>query len=163
MIRLLGLLSAFALALYSCGAVKPRSCSSEEPEFKVVLKLGARPLPPDTVVHVAYGGSGKEEFRLSDPSARLRVTFCCPADENGVPFADCALPGNSAAGAAGAASGSEDSPGVPALFCKLWTAGFTELEITGTGFMSVDYKLRPKEDTCIVERLLVLDAPDAGT
>jgi hypothetical protein len=166
-IRLLVLLSLFAVLLYSCGPQKPWTCSGEEPAFKVLLKLSAGPLPADTVVNVMYAGSGMEEYRLSEPHARLKVTFCSYADENGVPF-DASAPSSSAmgaggsAGAAGATSGLDDSLGVPALYCELWTAGYTELDVSGTGFMNVHYDLRPNEQ-CTVERTLVLDAPDAGS
>ena len=161
--RLLVFLPLLALHLSSCGPDKPRACSGEEPAFKVILRLTSRPLPADTVVHVGYAGTAKEDFRLSDPSARLKVTFCSVTDENGEPLDASAPLADGSAGSAGATSGSSDSEGVPALFCKLYTAGFTELTVTGTGFMAEPYQLRTDPDQCVVKKDLVLDAPDAGT
>jgi hypothetical protein len=158
-----------AFFLWSCGPDKLRTCSGEDPAFTVVLKLAARPLPADTVVHVTYAGSAKEDFRLSDPDARHKVTFCRPADKNGAPL-DASAPettlldgGGGAAGAAGATgSGAEslDPNVVAALYCELWTAGFTELSISGSGFTTVDYDLTPKDDECTIEKECVLDSPD---
>src|SRR3954453_2968481 len=78
------ILSLLALLLWSCGPDNHRTCSGQDPAFKVVLKLTSRPLPADTVVRVTYAGSSKEEFRLSDPDARLDVTFCKLRDEHGL-------------------------------------------------------------------------------
>lgn len=165
-----------ALLICNCGPDK-RTCSGEEPAFRVVLKLANRPLPADTVVHVTYAGSGKEDFRLSHPDARLEVTFCRTVDENGMSFdASGAAPAagggsaealgaagaGGAAGALEAASDEDDSRAVTALACDLWTAGFTGLKVSGTGFATVEYELTPKQDRCTVEKAFVLDSPDAG-
>ena len=178
-------MSAFALLLWSCGPDKPRTCQGDDPKFKVLIRLGARPLPSDTVVHVTYAGSAKEAFRLSDPKAQLDVTFCQAVNLDGTPFdssrpAETGLDGAvGAAGAAGAegtagaagttgAAGAAGAPAapndhsVPALYCQLFTAGFTELEISGSGFMTVDYELTPNKEHCVLEKEFVLDAPDAG-
>jgi len=171
-LRLLALLSVFAFLLWSCGPDK-RTCLGGEPSFKVVLKLMNRPLPADTVVHVTYAGSAEEEFRLADPKARHEVTFCQLADENGTPVSGSAATAtglDGAAGAAGAAGtagaagvlGTDASNAVISLYCELRTAGFTELEISGSGFTTQNYELRPRDDRCAVQREFTLDAPDAG-
>jgi len=138
-----------------------------EPSFKVVLKLTNRPLPADTVVHVTYAGSAEEEFRLSDPKARHEVTFCQLVDEMGNPLdgsASTATGLDGIAGAAGAAgaAGSDNSSAVMSLYCELRTAGFTELEVSGSGFTTQDYELRPRDDRCALQREFTLDA-DAGS
>ena len=162
MFRFIVSLSFVALLLGSCGP-DSRSCSG--PNFRVVLKLTAGPLPADTVVRVTYAGSAVEYFRLSDTSApHNKVAFCQVADEKGTPLAP---PGREAAGAAGAAGAVADSgepePAVAAIYCELWTGGFTELKVTGTGFDTVSYDLAPKRDLCTVdEPPFVLDSPDAG-
>lgn len=176
MFRLLAFLSLCGLLVWGCGPDKLRDCSGAAPKFTVVLKLGARPLPADTVVHVSYAGSGKEDFRLSEPNAQLEVTFCQIANEDGSPLdaSASASTGLGAAGAGGAAetggasgaagaAGAQNQPNtVPALICKLFTAGFTSLEVSGSGFMTVHYDLTPDKELCTTEKVLVLDAPDAG-
>ena len=170
MFRVFALLSVVALLLYGCGQDPQPSCSGRDPDFTVVLKLMGRPLPPDTVVHVAYAGSGVENFRLSEPNAPTEVTFCQVADEDGVPVASSAPQAGGADGAAGAAGAASvaDSDNRPqsaaALYCRLYTAGFTQLKITGTGFETANYDLAPKEGRCTVhEPPFVLDSPDAGS
>jgi hypothetical protein len=162
--RVLISLAVLALLLWSCGPDSPSTCSEGDPDFKVVLKLAARPLPPDTVVHVTYAGAGTEDFRLSDRNARQEVAFCLVADELGVPLAKGApQPMNDAeaAGAAGAAGPSGDAPEqVLALYCEFYTAGFTRLKVSGSGFTTVDYQLAKK--SCTVNKEFVLDLPDAG-
>ena len=158
MIRLLTSLALFALLLWSCGPDKP-TCTGQDPDFKVVLKLSARPLPPDTVVHVIYAGSGSEDFRLSEPGARHEVAFCQVADEDGVPL-EASAP--VIMGAAGAGGEPETPPPVAeSIYCGLWTAGFTQIKVSGTGFATMAYDLS-KAGRCTVERRIVLDSADAG-
>jgi len=164
-LRVLPTLALGLLLLWSCGPDNQRTCSGEDPAFKVVLKLSARPLPADLVVRVAYAGAGKEVFRLADPNARHEVTFCHLADETGTPLDASTTEGIEAGGAAGAGGAAPDTgnPGqVAALYCELWTAGFTELNVSGTGFVTMDYDLTPKRNQCTVQKELVLDSPDAG-
>jgi len=129
----------------------------------VVLKLSNRPLPANTVVHVTYAGSAEEDFRLSEPNARHEVTFCQFADENGTRLADSASTATGLDGAAGAAGAQSDaSTAVASLYCELRTSGFTELEVSGSGFITQDYELRPRDDRCTLEREFILDLADAG-
>ena len=141
----------------------------------MLLELADRPLPPDTVVRVTYAGSALEIFRLSDPTAPHKVAFCRVADKSGAPLdASTAQPTGAAgapgaAGAAGAAGASvepdadEPTMEVPAIYCDLWTAGFTELNVSGTGFDTVKYELAPKAGVCNVDAPpFILDSPDAG-
>ncbi len=160
MFRFLASLSLIALLLWSCGP-DSRTCSG--PNFRVTLKLTAGPLPADTVVHVTYAGSGMENFRLSDQRAPHKVAFCQVLDEDGAPLDAPASEVTGTAGAAGAGADSGDgAQGVAAIYCELWTAGFTELKVSGTGFATVKYDLAPKEGLCTVdEPSLVLDSPDA--
>jgi hypothetical protein len=164
-----------ALLLWSCGPDNDRTCSGQDPNFKVRIELMARPLPADTVVRITYAGSAMEEFRLTDQKAQPEVAFCDKLDQNGAPLAasgsepagTAGAPGAGAAagagGAAGAAGAAADAPQVVgSISCRLWTAGFTELQISGSGFETVKFKLSPKEGLCTVERDLVVDAPDAG-
>lgn len=139
--------------------------------FKVVLKLMARPLPQDIVVTVEYGGSGKEEFRLANPRAKHEVMFCRVADETGAPIDGSAPEATGAAGAAsaaddiaaGGAGGAATDPDQPApvaaLYCELYTAGYTDLQVTGSGFAPAARPLSPKNSLCTVEEEFVLDAP----
>lgn len=180
MFRTLASLALLALLLYSCGP-DSRRCSGQDPEFVIVLKLTNRPLPPDTVVHVTYAGSGAEDFRLSDPKALTEVTFCRIADKSGEPLKPSAtesMGGTSADGAAGAAgasdtasaSGASGAPGtenpaegVEALYCTFYTGGFAQITVSGTGFETAKFDLAPKDGECTVyEPTFVLDSPDAG-
>ena len=173
-LRVLVLLSLCALLLWSCGPEAHLNCSGADPVFKVVLKLMARPLPQDIVVTVEYGGSGKEEFRLSDPRAKHEVMFCRVADDTGAPIDGSVPEATGAAGATGAtddigaggaggAGGAATDPDLPApvaaLYCELYTAGYTDLLVTGSGFAPAAYPLSPKNSLCTVEAEFVLDAP----
>ncbi len=160
MFRFFASLALVALLLWSCGP-DSRTCSG--PNFRVVLKLVAGPLPADTVVRVTYAGSAVENFRLSDRSAPHKVAFCQLMDENGARLDAPTPEPNGTAGAAGAADADDRTEVVSAIYCELWTAGFTELKVSGTGFDTVEYDLAPKDGQCTVdEPTLVLDSPDAG-
>ncbi|HKO52790.1 MAG TPA: hypothetical protein VJV79_34015 [Polyangiaceae bacterium] len=161
MFRLGVSLSFVALLLWSCGP-DSRTCSG--PSFRVLIKLTAKPLPPDTVVRVTYAGSAVENFRLSEPSAPHKAAFCRLRDENGAPLEASAATDAGAAGAAGAtADPGEPAQVVASIFCELWTAGFAELKVSGSGFDTVIHDLAPKQGQCTVdEPPLVLDSPDAG-
>ena len=161
------LLSLVALLLWSCGP-DSRTCSG--PNFKVVLKLESRPLPADTVVRITYAGSAMENFGLSERNVRHKVAFCQIGDETGARIDASAPEPMGTAGAAGAggeggaAAGSSDvGTVVTAIYCDLWTGGFTQLNVSGTGFDSQQYDLAPKGGVCTVEEpAFVLDSPDAG-
>ncbi|MEI9937121.1 MAG: hypothetical protein WDO69_07835 [Pseudomonadota bacterium] len=162
MFRFLASMSLIALLLWSCGPDSPRACSGEDPDFTVVLKLSARPLPADTVVQVTYAGSAEEDYRLSDRNARHEVVFCQVADENGTPVDASAPDAVGGAGAAGAAGAGNAPDVVESLFCAFYTAGFTHIKVSGSGFETVEYDLAPKGDVCTVNEPLTLDSPDAG-
>jgi len=157
--------SLLALLAWSCGPDDPsdRTCSAKDPTFIAVFQLGGRSLPADLVVRVTYAGSAKEEFRLSDPSAPHEVAFCDVADENGAPLDASAPTPQGAAGAGGAASDPDAPAGaVRGLYCRLWTSGFTELEVSGTGFETQTFELSRDARRCTVEKKIDLDLPDAG-
>lgn len=113
MFRYLALCALIALACAGCGPDQ-RQCSGTHPNFVVTVKLGARPLPADTVVRVTYGGSGVEEFRLSEENPRHEVLFCtrklavaqlgdAAAEPSGAAGANGAVESDGAAGTDGAA------------------------------------------------------------
>ena len=162
MLRLSASLSLLALLVWSCGPDDRigRTCAAKDPDFIAVVQLGGRPLPPDLVVRVTYAGSAKEEFRLSDQKATHEVAFCETADVNGVPLEASTPPG----GAAGAGGAESESPAedVRGLYCRLWTSGFTQLEVSGTGFDTQTFDLTPDTRRCTVEAKIDLDPPDAG-
>jgi hypothetical protein len=147
------------LLVPSCGPGQDhRRCSGPHPDFVVLIKLSDRPLPPDTVVKVLYGGSGTETYDLASPNRDPEVLFCAPAG------ADCsALPdGASAVGAAGAAGSAGEDASVEALRCELWTGGFATVTVQGTGLTDPSYDLTPDDKVCTVSRCLKLDSPDGG-
>ncbi len=173
MFRFLLALSLVALVLWSCGP-DSRTCSG--PNFRIVLKLESAPLPADIVVRITYAGSAVEIYRLSDRNVAHKVAFCQVADENGAridastPEATGSAGAAGAAGSAGVAGADDAAPDsvdpaqvVSAIYCDLWTGGFTQLEVSGTGFDTVKYELAPKAGLCTVdEPPFVLDSPDAG-
>ena len=161
MFRLFVSLCLLALLVWSCDPSDTATCSGSHPDFRIVLKLASAPLPADTTVHVTYAGSAEETFRLAEPNARHDVTFCQIADENGAPL-DASAPASGAAGAAGADS-LEPANFVATLYCELWTSGYAQIKVSGSGFDTVKYELAPKEGLCTVdEPPFVLDSPDAG-
>jgi hypothetical protein len=165
--RVFMLLSGFALLLWSCGPDKPQSCPGNDPKFEVLLRLSERPLPEDTVVQVTYAGSAKESYRLSQPKAKLEVTFCKPVNADGTPLGPPPLisPPEGAAGAGGAAAGvvAEEVPGsVPALYCELFTSNYTELEVSSAAFTTAHFELTQSKEECTLKKELLLDNPDAG-
>ena len=142
------------LLLLSCGPDR-RPCSGTHPNFVVVLKLAARSLPADTTVHVTYGGSGTEDYDLAGTNPRHEVLFCSAKNAAGVTVDASLAP-------ADASSGDGDPALVAELSCELWTGGFTTLEVRGTGFATMIYKLTPEASKCTVSREIVIDSPDAG-
>ncbi|MET0793470.1 MAG: hypothetical protein ABW061_18255 [Polyangiaceae bacterium] len=152
MLRKAALVTLGGLLIASCGPDKPR-CTGPHPDFIVVVKLSNRPLPPDTVVHVTYGGSGMEEYDLAAPGNH-EVVFCLVADASGVPL-DASAPTEGAAGDGG-------SEPVQALSCQLWTGGYSKVEVRGTGIEPTTQELAPREGECTVKDTILLEPPDAG-
>lgn len=147
-------LGTFACLLATaCGPDKPR-CTGAHPDFKVVVKFANRPLPPDTVVVVTYGGSGMEEYKLAAPG-KQEVVFCLIADADGQVI-DASAPTEGAAGEG-------NSEPVAALACQLWTGGYSKLEVRSASVAPTIYPLSPREHVCTVEEVIWLDPPDAGT
>ena len=130
-------------------------CTGAHADFCVVLKLRDRQLPPDTVVHGTYGGSGMEDYSPEEQGTTHEVVFCRPRALDGGVESDAG-----ATGAAGASA--EDEGGVDELSCELWTGGFATLQVHATGLTTMTYNLTPREHLCTVTRTLVLDSPDAG-
>ena len=137
-----------------CGPDHP-DCTGPHPDFSVVLSLSSRPLAADTVVHVTYGGSGMEDYALSNPKADHEVVFCKPSTLDGGTLPDAAT------GAAAGASGVDDGT-VDALSCELWTGGFATLQVHTGSLESMTYDLSPRDHVCTVTESIVLDSPDGG-
>jgi len=135
-----------------CGPDKPR-CSGPHADFSVVVKFANKPLPPDTIVHVTYGGSGMEEYNLAAPGNQ-EVVFCRVADADGIPL-DASAPSQGAAGEGNAEP-------VQSLACDLWTGGYSKVEVLSAGVAPMVHNLSPREHECTVKELILLDAADAG-
>ncbi|MES1173765.1 MAG: hypothetical protein ABUL62_05500 [Myxococcales bacterium] len=146
-------LGMLGVLLFSgCGPDKPR-CSGPHPDFNVIIKFSNRPLPADTIVHVTYGGSGMEEYNLASPGNQ-EVVFCQVADADGHPLeASAPLEG---------AAGEGNSEPVQALFCALWTGGYSKVEVRSASVAPLVYPLSPRERVCTVDESILLDLPDAG-
>jgi hypothetical protein len=142
------------LSTLGCGPDR-RECTGPHPDFVVTLRLGDRSLPPDTVVHVTYGGSGTESYALDEHGATHEVVFCKPANLDGGLLAL-----DAATTAEAGASGADDS--VDELRCELWTGGFATLQVTASGLSGTTYNLAPREHECTVTQAIVLDSPDGG-
>ena len=143
------------LTLLGCGPDRPK-CTGSNPDFKITIKLSDRELPEDTVVHVTYGGTGKEDYVLAAPGVP-EVVFCTPADGNGRPIDSSPM-----VEAAGASDTSNEAVPVRELACTLWTGGYAKLRVSGTGLdADTSYPLTPT-DACVVTRTIVLDSPDGG-
>lgn len=140
------LLTLPLVAAIGCGPDKFQ-CTGPRESFKVLLRLADRELPEDTVVVVMYGGSSTERYRLTVGDVGHEVVFCTPADAQGN---ELTLPD------AGAVSSAE------ALSCKLWTGGYTKLQVLGTGIAPTEYDLLPHEDRCTVLQTIELATGDAG-
>jgi len=141
---------ALAIAVSGCGPDK-KQCTGPHPDFVVLLELMNRPLPPDIVVHVTYGGSGMEDFSLAR-ATNHEVVFCRVASADGGVVAD-----------AGSDAGAAEAPAeVEAISCELWTGGYAKIEVSAATVPSVQYDLAPREQQCTVSQTLVLDRPDAG-
>ena len=141
-----------------CGPDR-RECTGKLPSFVVELKLRDRPLSPDTLVHVTYGGSGKEDYRLAEQGVTHEVVFCHPGvAAQGTSSPQCKYDLDAGLGAAGAPG--DDS--VQSVCCELWTGGFAKLEVSATGLSTMSYDLSPREHECTVAKGIVLDSPDGG-
>jgi hypothetical protein len=137
-----------------CGPDRP-DCSGPHADFDITLRLRDRPLSPDTVVHVIYGGSGMESYSPDERGVTHEVVFCHLTDlDGGLILNDASL------GAAGA-TGQDDS-GIDELNCELWTGGYAELQVTTSGLIPMTYELTPRDRSCTVTQTIVLDSPDGG-
>ncbi len=152
MLRDAALALAGCLLLIGCGPNKPE-CAQPHADFQVLIKFANRALPPDTVVHVTYGGSGTEDYRLADPGHQ-EVVFCEPADAEGNEL--------DASSAVEGSAGEGNSAPVLALSCALWTGGYSKVEVSGTGVTTTTRDLSPREHVCTLQDEILLDPPDAG-
>jgi hypothetical protein len=143
------------LCTLSCGPDQAE-CSGPHADFRVELRLRNRPLPPDTVVHVTYGGSGTEDYSLQDQGTSHEVVFCYAT------AGDCNQVDASAPSMAAAGSSATDDGEVQAICCSLWTGGYATLEVRATGLATTSYDLTPREHACTVNQTFVLDSPDGG-
>ena len=138
-----------------CGPDR-HECTGPHADFIVTLKLRDRPLSTDTVVHVTYGGSGMEDYRVQESGATHEVVFCRALAADGTQL-NFDVESDAAAGASGANDAEIDR-----LSCELWTAGFAKLEVRSAAFATMTYELTPRDRPCTVSETIVLDSPDGG-
>ena len=150
------MLGLVGLLVLGCGPDK-RECSGSHPGFQVALQLESGPLTPDTVVDVAYGGTGKDQYSLANPDANHEVIFCEPAHRDCVRFEAGAPAASDSAGASG-----DDPAPIESLCCDLWTSGYTRLKVSASGLETSEHDLYPKDHVCTVKEVITLDGPDAG-
>jgi hypothetical protein len=155
------------LLLLSCkdDPAQPATCG-DTPDFIVIISALDAPLPLDTVVSVAYGGTGVEECRIPNDGKR-KVLFCDPSDREGNPVEP--VEGQAGETAATAGSGGEGGTGtgrppheLEALRCELWTDGPATVTVTTELYPEVVEPLTAKKGLCIVESEIVLQHEDGG-
>jgi hypothetical protein len=161
----------------ACGPDPEPPPPCEGPDFDVLISASGGDLPADTLVVLIYG-SGREEYRLSDPH-KAELLFCTPTDADGQPLARAGAGAGGAAadpGGAGGASGvagassaggaagadSSSLQGVPALHCTLYTQGPVTLEITAEGYPELRQELELEPGKCTVEQKIEIIEGDAG-
>lgn len=145
-----------ALALAGCGPNPKPSEPCDGPTFNLLLKAPKGPLPPDTRLVVKYGGNNDGEPYALGETPSPQVVFC---SERAV--------------GAGGASASEDSGetpnegGVYSLFCRLYTQGPARVDVTATGYETIEERdLTLGKKRCLVDvelELTPLPPPDAAT
>lgn len=143
--RATGLLLAIS-GVVACSSPSPGNCPRAQPAFHVTLTASDGPLPPDTALHVTYGGQS-EDYDLASPPAQPAVVYCTPqyADDGG---------------------GDAGLRDVEALSCDLWTQAAATIEIHATGYPALTTNLEPDSNDCgikTVEYPLLLDKGDGGT
>ncbi|WP_437478880.1 hypothetical protein WME75_31235 [Sorangium sp. So ce1014] len=94
-----------------------------EAMFTITVRAKGAPVPPNTTVHVAWSAAEEPTFVLNDPT-----TWKTLDEANLVCAVDRAKPPPDA---------------LEALVCELWTAGVTQVEISGTGYEDFEQTLTP--------------------
>lgn len=166
-------LRAFALSalVLACGPDhEPELCHANA-DFEVVLRAAEGPLPSDLKLELHYGGRAyddPETLVVAEPKAPPQALFCYVADRDGAhPAGEAALgaPGASdgTAGAAGAAGAGSEGEGVlQGLFCRLWTDGSADLDVSSERYRTTTVHLQTQNHVCTVEKTIELTLPDAG-
>src|SRR6186997_2282778 len=127
------LVTGALVLLTACPSKEPSSCPDEVdvlPPFAVTVRAEDGPLPPDTLIRLAYG-SGEEEYALEAPSDGL-VMFCKPA---GTP-------------AAAGAGGETVTTPTEALLCEIWEEGAVTLRVSGGDYPELIEELEGEADEC---------------
>lgn len=157
-----------ALLLLSCkdDPAQPATCG-DTPDFIVIISALDAPLPADTVVSVAYGGTGMEECRIPNDGEH-EVLFCDPSDREGNPVELAG--GQAGETAATAGSGGQGGAGngrprhtLEALRCEFWTDGPAKVTVTTELYPPVEEDLTTRKGECLVESEIVLQHEDGGT
>jgi hypothetical protein len=159
---LLGLVAAPSVA---CGPDHKPDEPCEGPTFNLVVRAEPGPLPPDTQINVHYGGNQEGETYALGDSRTPQAVFC---DEDttagGAPAAS--EPNAPTSGAGGAPNEVPPDDGVQALRCRLYTQGPARLDVTASGYTTIEDQRLPLDtkERCEIAAAVVLmpEKPDAG-
>jgi hypothetical protein len=136
----------------------PRDECQDEPDFLLSIQSESGPLPGDLRLHVEYGG-GNETYTLA-PGSKPEVVFCERVTSTAGEGGATAAPGRGSAGEAGAS----DPSGHPGLLaCRLWTEGPASVELSATGYVTIERDLRIDAEQCTTNvELDLISKPGSG-
>lgn len=137
---LLTLGAALAAGCDASTTPEPGACPPPRPAFSLTIRaVDGRELAQDTTIDVSYGGSGREQFSLSQPRTEGRVVFCeTPTDDD-----------RADGGAPDATSIIEPRTTKPTrIRCELWTHGAARVTVESEGLVSRTQALEARVDGC---------------
>jgi len=155
------------LLLASCEEEPPQPPYCTGPDFQILVTALDIPLPPDTVVHVEYGGTQVDEYWITDDPVGPEVAFCEESDREGNPVSGAGGDRGGSSNATGmtgegGAGGAPSGGTMEGLICDLWTDGPATVTILTSVFPTVEVPLRAKKGKCTVWKEIEIGPDDGG-
>ncbi len=146
----------------ACGPDQRPREGCDGPSFNLVVSAVDGPLPADTRINVRYGSNQEGEPYALGQDSRKQAVFCEEDTVQGGGPSELRETGDQAGGAGGAGPAAPHEEGasadVWALRCRLYTQGPARIDITATGYETIeDRALSLDEDErCDVAAPIVL-------
>jgi hypothetical protein len=150
-----------AAGFAACGPDAKPGPPCDGPTYNLVVRIENAPLPPDLRLNVRYGGNHEGEGYALGEKHTPQAVFCSEDTSQG------------GAGNEPTPSGGESNhepedaaASVWALRCRLYTQGPARIDVTATGYESIEEQdlTLADDERCRVEKIVELELlMDAGT
>ena len=157
----LAALGLIAAGFSACGPDAKPGPPCDGPTYNLVITVEDAPLPTDLRLNVRYGGNHEGEGYALGEKHTPQAVFCNEETTRGGAGNEPAPSG----GAGGSEAESSDTV-VWALRCRLYTQGPARIDVTATGYESIEEQdlTLARDERCRVEKVVELKlAMDAGT